>query len=109
MRTFKLSRRDSLRALVVLPAAAALGAGCSSGPAMPESCDDTTGLSEPEKMARTALQYVDRSPHPDKQCKGCNLYVPAAMETQCSGCKVVKGPIHPLGYCTSWVKKEGAA
>jgi hypothetical protein len=106
MRTFKLSRRDSLKALVVLPAA--VSAACKSGPAMPDSCEDTSQLSDPEKTARSALQYVDRSPHPDKKCRGCEHYVPPPMETQCGGCKVVKGPIHPEGYCTSWKKKEGA-
>jgi hypothetical protein len=106
MSVFKLSRRDSLKALVVLPAA--IGGACSSGPAMPERCDDVSQLSEPEKMARSALQYVDRTPYPEKKCRNCVQYVPPAMETQCGGCKIVKGPIHPEGYCTSWVKKEGA-
>ena len=107
MPALKLSRRDSLKVLVVLPAAAAVG--CSSGPAVPDSCEDVSQLSEPEKMARSALQYTDHSPQPDKKCRGCLHYVAAAMETQCGTCKVVKGPIHPEGYCTSWAKKEGAA
>jgi hypothetical protein len=108
MPTFKLSRRDSLKALVVLPASAAFVSGCQSGPAMPDRCDDVSQLSEPEKTARAALQYVDHSPHPDKKCRGCQHYEPAPMETQCGGCKVVKGTIHPEGYCTSWAKKTDA-
>lgn len=109
MRTYKLSRRDSLKALVVLPASAALAAACQSGPAMPERCDDVSTLSDPEKMARNALQYTDRTPYPDKKCRDCTHYTVPAMETQCGGCKVVKGPIHPEGYCTSWVKNPAAA
>jgi hypothetical protein len=103
MRETKLSRRDTLKILGAVPVLSAFVSACEPKP--PDSCNDVTALSEPEKMARNALAYVDRSPHPDKKCNGCNLFVVPAAITECGGCKVVKGPIHPEGYCTSWVKK----
>jgi hypothetical protein len=104
MREAKLSRRDTLKILGAVPVLSAVVSACGpKGP--PDSCSDTNGLSEPEKMARNALQYVDHSPQPDKKCNGCQHYVAPPEISQCGSCKVVKGPIHPEGYCTSWVKK----
>lgn len=83
--------------------AALLGA-CGSK-TEPDSCTDVSALNDGEKAARSALQYVDRSNHADKHCYDCNLYEPAAEVTKCGGCQVIKGPIHPNGYCSAWVKK----
>jgi hypothetical protein len=99
----KLSRRATLQILGAAPLLSAVLAACGKGE--PDSCQDIAGLSEPEKVARTALQYVDRSPQADKQCRGCQLFQPPADPSQCGGCQVVKGPIHPNGYCTAWAKK----
>lgn len=100
----KLSRRRALQILGVAPAFSALLSACG-GKGEPESCTDVAGLSEPEKMARSALQYVDRSLQADKHCRDCSLYQPAPEPSQCGSCQVVKGPIHPNGYCTAWAKK----
>lgn len=90
-----LSRRRLL--FVSASALALLGAACkSSGPA---SCTDVSGLEPDELNARNALGYVDRTPDPTKPCIKCQQYVPAPAADQCGGCKVLKGPIHPQGYC----------
>lgn len=85
--------------------------GCGSKDAAKEegklSCTSTEGLSQAEVTMRTTLKYVDHSPDPNKTCSKCNLYVNAAKPNTCGGCQVVKGPIHPDGYCTSWVAKQG--
>lgn len=107
MQEAKLSRRAALQVLGAVPVFSALASACG-GPKTPDSCNDVSGLSEPEKMTRNALQYVDRSPYPDKKCNGCNLYQAPPSVSQCGGCQVVKGPIHPEGYCTSWVAKVQA-
>jgi hypothetical protein len=99
----KLSRRATLQILGAAPVLSALVAACAKKE--PDSCQDVAGLSEPEKVARTALQYADRSPQAAKQCQGCQLFQPAAEASQCGSCQVVKGPIHPKGYCTAWVQK----
>jgi hypothetical protein len=51
---------------------------------------------------RKTLAYVDRTPDPSKPCVKCLQYVPAAEADQCGGCKLMKGPIHPKGYCTAF-------
>ena len=43
-------------------------------------------------------------PSADKDCANCVQYVEAAPNT-CGGCKLVKGPINPKGYCLSWAAK----
>jgi hypothetical protein len=105
MRETKLSRRTALRVLGMVPLMSAGLAACGGDKSGPESCNDVSALSDAEKAARSALQYVDKSPYPDKKCKLCNLYLPAAEASQCGGCQVVKGPVHPEGYCTAFVKK----
>ena len=112
MRDDKLSRRHALSLLGGLPLLSIAGsAAMSAGLAAcgkktePDSCSDTSALSEPEKMARSALQYTDKSPHADKRCELCSLYQPAGDPGQCGGCQIVKGPIHPKGYCTGFVAK----
>ena len=66
------------------------------------SCMDTSGLEEADITMRTTLQYTDTSPMPDKDCENCVLYVQPAAGSNCGTCQTVKGPIHPLGYCTIW-------
>ena len=70
------------------------------------SCDDLSGLTEQEKQMRTALQYVDHTTMPDKRCDNCQLYIPPEGDAPCGGCKILKGPIAPAGYCTSWAAKQ---
>jgi hypothetical protein len=100
----KLSRRGTLQVLGALPVLSAVISACG-GKDEPESCSDVSALAEPEKIARSALQYVDHSPHADKHCRDCNLFVAPAQKTSCGSCQIVKGPIHPDGYCTGYVKK----
>lgn len=102
-----LSRRDFLeRAALIGVASAGVGllGACTSGGGGALTCTDTTGLAPADVQMRETLQYVDASPEANKNCLNCQLYTPAA-EGECGGCTVVKGPIHPLGYCTSWAEK----
>ena len=100
-----LTRRSWLRNtvhLAVLGSAPILLQGCKK----PEfSCDDTSGLSAEDTELRAALEYRDRSPHETaKNCGNCAFYV-AGDKDQCGQCTLVKGPIHPSGYCNSWAAK----
>lgn len=108
MRDDECSRRSALKVLGAIPiltSAAGLAlAGCGKK-SEPDSCNNVSALSDAEKMARSALQYTDTSPHADKHCNGCNLYQPPSDPSQCGGCQIVKGPIHPKGYCTGFVAK----
>jgi hypothetical protein len=108
VRDDKCSRRSALKVLGAVPiltsAASGLLAACGKK-SEPDSCMDVGSLSEPEKMARSALQYSDSSPQPDKRCQLCNLFQAPADPSQCGTCQIVKGPIHPKGYCTAFVAK----
>lgn len=98
-----MNRRDFIHHTSVLTLAAAtssLLAACTKT----LNCEDTTGLDEPSKAMRTALKYVDKSPEPAKLCSGCNFYSAAAADA-CGGCTLLKGKIHPSGYCSSWIAK----
>jgi hypothetical protein len=71
--------------------------GCKK--AGPASCTDVSGLTPEERNVRTTLGYTDRTPIPGKPCIKCVQYVTATSSDQCGGCKVMKGPVHPAGYC----------
>jgi len=105
MRKNTFSRRTLLRNaahLTVLGSAPVLLHACKKAEF---SCQDVSGLNEQDAELRAALQYVDRSPHAStKRCGNCAFYV-AGKENQCGQCTLVKGPIHPLGYCNSWATK----
>ena len=72
-----------------------------------DPCGDTTGLTAPElTMREETLKYVAISPDPNKVCDNCKFWTPAEEGTTCGGCTLIKGPINPGGYCTSWFTAE---
>lgn len=73
------------------------------GACSPElNCTDTSGLPEKDITTRTNLQYYDESPDATKVCSNCNVYIPLKPNA-CGGCKLMKGPVNPKGYCRQWV------
>lgn len=68
-------------------------------------CDDVTGLTPEEIEQRKNLQYTDNSPDPNKLCQNCALYVLPEGNSPCGKCNLIKGPVSPMGWCTSWVPK----
>jgi hypothetical protein len=99
-----LNRRQTIRLLAVTPLMAAGLAACGKK-TEPDSCTDLAGLSDGDKTARSTLQYTDKSPQNDKRCDLCNYYQPNQDPATCGGCQLVKGPIHPKGYCTAFAPK----
>ena len=99
-----LTRREWLRGagigLVVLGAAS-----CKRNATLPSSCTDTTGLTNADIQARSALAYADSSPEPGKDCSGCQQFIAAPDEGKCGSCKLLKGPVHPKGYCRGFAAK----
>jgi hypothetical protein len=79
----------------------------ASGEGAAFSCTDVSNLTKEQIQTRKALQYVDASPHAEKRCNGCQLFEPPGDSEECGGCQVVPGPIHPKGYCTSWIAATG--
>ena len=106
MKKHTLSRRTLLNGtvhLAVIGSVPALLQGCKKAEL---SCEDATGLSEEDAALRSSLEYRDRSPHGEtKNCESCAFYA-AGNKDECGGCTLVKGPIHPQGYCNSWAAKN---
>ncbi len=105
MRKNTLSRREMLGHtvyLAVIGSASVLLDACTK----PEfHCEDVSGLSEDDAALRSTLEYRDRSPHGEKKsCSNCAFHK-AGKENTCGECTLVKGPIHPLGYCNAWAAK----
>ena len=99
--TVELTRRELLEALPAL-----IAVGCRRTEAMPASCNDTTSLSAADAATRTTLGYVDKSPNDGQRCASCQQFVAAQESGACGGCKLLKGPIHPRGYCKAFAAKS---
>lgn len=99
------TRREALRHLAVLSASLAVPgflAGCSKKP----TCTDVSGLSPDELKVRVeTATYTDVAPDQSKRCDLCAQWVPGPGADACGGCKVVKGPINPKGWCKLFVAK----
>lgn len=102
------SRREFLTklgvgALVVGGVSALAACGKSGGGDAGATCTDATGAS---KAQRDSLHYKDKSPHADKACSGCALYVAAEGGAPCGKCTLfASSSVAPAGYCDSWAKK----
>jgi len=87
--------------------AAAVGAltlGARAGRAQDEKL--VTDIPENATLV-TGLQYVNQSPFPDKQCKGCVLYT--AKDDAHGKCQLFpNGIVTAVGHCASWAAKPAA-
>lgn len=97
--------RVTRRQLLLASASTLAIAGSASCSKAPGSCNDTSGLTPDERKTRLTLGYTDKSSDKNKTCENCQQYVAAPSADQCGGCKVMKGPIHPQGYCVVFVAK----
>lgn len=73
---------------------------------VPDSCVDTSGLEKDEVQARVSLAYQDATPFPPKECETCVQYIAPKAEGACGTCKLLKGPVHPHGFCKSFAPKS---
>lgn len=74
-----------------------------------DGCNDLSGLTEREISMREQLKYVAQSEKAEQVCKNCRFWQPAQPGETCGGCQLIKGPIHPNGWCQSWVALEAGA
>ncbi len=77
----------------------------SAPAAAADPCEDLTGLADSDIQMRSTLGYVKEGEDAAKRCDNCQLYVAPAEGSSCGGCTLFKGPVHPGGYCNSWVAK----
>ncbi|MCG6952320.1 MAG: high-potential iron-sulfur protein [Betaproteobacteria bacterium] len=83
----KLSRRNLLKGVALLAAAAALPGARAQG-----------------KASKAAMKYQDH-PKGDAECSKCLQWIPGKTPTAMGTCKVVEGEISPKGWCIAYVKK----
>ncbi len=87
----KMTRKEALAGLVVMPALAGLLAA------------GTTAIAE-AKGSQKQFQYQDK-PKDGKQCSGCSLFIPGKTAAANGQCKVVAGAISPKGWCVAYTPK----
>lgn len=113
-----VSRRRFLHSLGLAGVAGASGSllvacGGGSDSSQQAVCTDLSALSAQEKEQRKkmvkSLQYVKESPQEGEYCSNCSQYVKSEFGDSCGGCTLFPGPVHPDGYCNSWVAAQGAS
>jgi len=70
-------------------------------------CQNLSEMSEAEIETRDTFDYEDRSEDGTELCRTCSYWRPSQRGDFCGGCTLVKGPIHPLGTCSSWEEVAG--
>ena len=69
-------------------------------------CEDLSGLSESERMARDSFGYEAQVALPERSCMHCKLFIPAGKTSPCAGCLLFKGPVKPEGSCIQFAPKD---
>lgn len=87
----KMTRKEALQGLIVMPALAGLLAA------------GTTAIAE-AKGSQKQFKYQDK-PNAGKQCSGCTLFIPGKTASANGQCKVVAGSISPKGWCIAYTAK----
>ncbi|MHB8148328.1 MAG: high-potential iron-sulfur protein [Vulcanimicrobiaceae bacterium] len=87
----KMTRKEALQGLVVMPALAGLLAA------------GTTAVAQ-AKGSQAQFKYQSK-PKDGKQCSGCSLFIPGKKATAAGECKVVAGSISPHGWCVAYTPK----
>jgi hypothetical protein len=86
MKQDKLTRRDALKHIVVLPA---LASALAAGEAAPAFAADN----------KKQFHYQDKPGKNGQKCSGCRFFRPP------HACSIVTGTISPNGWCIAWAKK----
>ncbi|HLI96019.1 MAG TPA: high-potential iron-sulfur protein [Candidatus Baltobacteraceae bacterium] len=85
MNNDKLSRREALKQIVILPALAGV---LAAGETLPASAADN----------KKQFHYQDK-PKDGKKCSGCRFF------RKPEWCSIVTGKISPDGWCIAWAKR----
>lgn len=68
-------------------------------------CVHEVPLTHEQITTRSHLRYVEQSRIPTRTCDNCKIYINPQPGKDCGGCQVLTGPIHPKGWCMSWVAR----
>jgi hypothetical protein len=86
----KQSRKDALKALIVLPAlAGAMALGTS-----------VAAEADQKGTNQAQFKYQDKPGKNGEKCSQCRFFKPP------NGCQIVTGKISRDGWCISWAKKS---
>jgi hypothetical protein len=66
------------------------------------ACTQTNDLTAEEAQTRTAAGYEEPASDSSRVCNLCQQWQERSSN-QCGGCKLMRGPIHPLGTCRLFV------
>lgn len=108
-----ISRKDFLGKVTMLGIGGAgagiilKGCGGDGEETAADPCGDLSGLSESDMALRESLNYTDETPNPAERCDNCEYWMEEQHGPQCGGCTLFNGPIHPAGWCASWVARSG--
>lgn len=97
------TRRDVVRLSANVSAAGIIGvivSGCG-GSEDGTVCASPDDWSMSEAGLRKANNYVESSPHTDKNCLNCAFFK-ADPGATCGQCDIFTGVAHKDGYCDSW-------
>ena len=97
--------RLSRRSLLAEAASALAVLGASACSKAPDSCNDPNRIKPEQRAIRDALGYTEPTTEPGKTCAKCGQYQAPEKMSDCGGCKVLPGPVHPNGYCRAFVPK----
>ena len=86
-----ISRQAFIGGAILLPALC----GALSAPA----------LADGNKASKDSMHY-QTSPNGNKQCSGCQFFIPASDPKSDGTCKIVEGSISPNGYCMAFAAKD---
>lgn len=71
--------------------------------AKPFACDDVSQLAAADVKNRSDFAYTDHAPESSKTCASCLQFV--AAKEGCGSCNLLKGPVHPGGWCKAFSAK----
>ena len=64
-----------------------------------------SAVAAPQKLSKTAVQYVDDGKVEGKDCDDCSQFVPGKTVKGPATCKIVEGEINPHGHCIAFSPK----
>ncbi len=76
------------------------GGGAPSAAVNPADCNSL--IDDQSRQLRKSLQYKTKSENPEKVCAKCAQFTPEKFGACGGACKLIPGPVKPVGGCLSF-------